>query len=323
MNIRTLVLLLTMLPFSLQANTLIITRGPVCSGMGSYLANALQSLDDSYYSYSQNDLFNMVCYELCCELFPQHMKIIHGAMHKENIAPAIVYNHIYFKETTHPEQQLQALEAIAHIRNFFDNPAQEKFLTTLALLKNHHEMAELAYHAACKHDVIWEKRTKSNWNYDTTEIENLFDTVINVVTYCPPTTIIQEWSKKNNHAIIEKKAFLQRHLKQVLTSFFMIFQPTNQHNNVVTLTKNEFDIIIEEAAHYLQAVPQDMCGQDHAFTKSEFTLEDLFAFKEEIYKTYHFDNVESVNLAPTLAYDFLLTTKQDCLQCAHNLINPQ
>jgi hypothetical protein len=290
--------------------------------MGSYLTNAIISVDNSYYSsFSQNDLFNGVCYELLDVIFPDHMNIINNAVDSENIMPAILYHHTYFKDAT-PEAQLQAIDSIEYIREFLnDSTRSENFVTALRLVKNHSEMTILAYHAACKHNIVWEKRTSSDWNYDTADIEKLFDNVLNVVTYCHPTVMIEKLLENNTNAMIEKKAPLRRRAKQVLTSFFNIFCPIGEGQDaIVILTKNEFDQIIEEVANYIQTVPGDEFAKSESFTSGEFTLEDLFNFKAEIYEKFDFENVDYVSLAPTLYYDVLLSSKEDCLQFVQEFI---
>jgi len=315
------IFLFSFLVLPMHPNTLIITRGPVCSGMGSYLANAIKSLDNSYYIFSQNDLFNGVCHQLFNTVFPYHMEIISNAIDQENIVPAIIYYQPIFKDSI-LIAKLQAMQAIQYIRQILDDSTSESFSTALHLVKNHAEMEELAYHAACKHNVVWEKRTYSDWNYDTTEIEKLFDNVLNVVTYCHPTAMIQQWLEKNTNAMTEKKAFLRRRAKQVLTTFFNNFQPVGeQQDAIVMLTRNEFDCIIEEVASYIQTVPDNEFANKGLFTSGEFTLEELFNFKAEIYKKFDFENLDYIELAPTLYYDVLLSSKEDCLQFAQELTN--
>ena len=309
--------------FHAHANTLITTRGPVCSGMGTYLAHAIKAVDNSYYTISQNDIYNALYYQMLSLVFPDHMSLINVAIDEENIIPAIANYHIYFKETADESHKLHAMVGIDDIRHVLNNQGSEKFLHALSLLKGQVEMAELAYHAACGHNVIWERRANSDWDYETAEIEELFDNVCNTVTYCPPTTMIEQWLHRNNHAIKTRKAFERRFVKQILMTFFRNFQQVSDEYQEVTvvLTRNEFDTIINQAADYIQTVPQDESGFNGEFTSTEFTLEELFNFKAHLYAKFDFDNVDAVALAPTLTHDVLLRSKENCLDFAQALVS--
>lgn len=323
-------LLCSLLGSSIYANSLIITRGPTCSAMGTYLANALKSFDDSYYIFSQNDNFNEVCFQLLSAVLPYHMRVIGNVMDRENIIPSIIYGHTYFKDVI-PVAKLQAMEAIEYIRQFLNDPMNDDFIRALRLVKNHLEMTELAYHAACEHNVVWERRTFSDWDYDTVEIENLFENVVNVITYCHPATMIKEWLEKDREATAEKKASFKRHAKKVVISFFSIFQPVDEYQDaVVILTKDEFDRIIDEVANYIITLSDNSStdeyddmqeyDEEESFTHSEFSLEELFNFKMEMYEKFDFENVNFVGLAPMLYYDVLLSSKEDCLLFAQEFV---
>jgi len=321
-NLLTL-LLCTVFTFHVHANTLVITRGPVCSGMGSYLAHGIQSLDNSYYIVSQNDIFYELCYALFSTVFPHHMEIINKAIEQENITAAITFYHLFFKKTANQYEKEQAIEAIKEIQKALNDPTNENFLNAFYLIKNHDEMAQLASHAACGHNVVWEKRTFNNWDYDTAQVESLFSNVFNTITYCPATTMIEQWLERNAQAIAEESAPHKRLVKQVLKSFFNCFKPTQDEyqDDAIVLTKDEFDAIIDQAANYIQTVPQDEFGENGIFTNGEFTLEELFQFKANMYAEFDFDNVDYVILAPVLTYDVLLSSKEGCLNFAQELIN--
>jgi hypothetical protein len=317
-----ILLLCSILTSQANANTLVITRGPVCSGMGNYLANAIKSLDDNYFIVSPNDTANILYHQLFNTVFPQHMAIINNAIDQENIIPAIHGYHVYFKKTAYPQQRQQAIESIKYIRQVLNDPTNENFLTALNLMKNHVEMTELAYHAACDHNVVWEKRTFTDWDYDTAHIEELFSNVLNTLTYCHPIMMIEEWQEHNNNAIAEKKASHRRLVKHVLKTFFNIFKPADEYQDaVVLLTKDEFDDIIEQAAQYITTVPLAEFGEHGVFTSSEFTLKELFDFKAQVYTEYDFENVDYALLAPILPYDILLKSQDDCLEFAQELVN--
>jgi hypothetical protein len=284
--------------------------------MGTYLANAIKSFDTSYHFFSQNDDFNEICFFLLSTEFPDHMVIIGNAIDQENIIPSIVYGHTYFKDVS-SAAKLQAIGAIECMRRFLNNPVNDNFIKALRLVKNHARMVQLAYSVVCKNNIIWERRTFNDWNYDTKEIENLFDNVINVITYCHPTTMIKEWLVKDYEATTEKKASLKRHAKQVVTSFFAIFQPVDEsQDTIVILTKDEFDRIIDEVADYIKILPDNLLIEEESFTQSEFTLEELLDFKTAMYEKFDFENVDCVKLAPILSYDVLLSSKEDCVKFA-------
>jgi hypothetical protein len=87
------------------------------------------------------------------------MAIISKAIDQENISYAITNYHVYFKETTYWQQKQQALDAIAYIRNVLNSPSGEQLYEDIITITKHIVMAELVYHAACKHNVVWEGGT--------------------------------------------------------------------------------------------------------------------------------------------------------------------
>jgi hypothetical protein len=305
-----------------HANTLIITRGPVCSGMGSYLSNAIKSVDSSYESLSQIDVSNMVYYRMFDQLFPKEMAIIANAIDQQNISYAITNNYVYFKETAYEQQKQQALDAIAYIQTVLNASEDEHIYGDLINIFKYLVMADLAYHAACKHNVIFEGGTVFNFDDEAASIKDSFDTVIETITYCPPTAMIGQWQQKNTNAMNEKKAYNRRLLKQVLQTFFNNFVPTADENQaVVMLTKDEFDTIIAQAAEYIETVQEGELGENGTFTRTEFTLEQLTEFKDTQYQRYNFDVVDYVALVPVLSYDVLLSSKEDCLNLARRIAN--
>lgn len=308
-----------------HANTLIITRGPICNAMGSYLCNAITTANPSYHSLSQIDVSNMVYYQVFNTLFPKEMAILANAIDQENISYAITKNHIYFKESTYEEQRQQARDIISSIQKTLNEPANEHIYNDIITIVSHLVMADLAYHTACNHNVIWESGTNINFENEVESIKNSFDTVIETLTYYPPTSMVQHWQEKNNSAIAQKRADKRRLLKQVLESFFNNFKPVTDENNnaIITLTKDEFDTIIEQSANYIQMIPQNELGENGAFTQTEFTLDELMSFKEARYTEYNFDVVDHVVLAPTLSYDILLSSKEDCLNFAQNIADEE
>ena len=317
---------LTLLAFSVvtiaHANNLIITRGPVCSGMGSYLTNAIKSVDSSYESLSHIDVSNIVYYRMFDQLFPKEMAIIGNAIDQENISYAIVHNHVYFKETAYWQQKHQALDAIAYIQTALNAQENEHIYGDMINITKHLVMADLAYHAASKHNVVFEGGTIINFDDEGASIKASFDTVIETITYCPPTTMIEQWQQKNKNAMNEKKAYNRRLLKQVLKTFFNNFIPTADENQaVVILTRDEFDTIIAQAADYIQTVQEGEIGENGTFTRTEFTLDQLAEFKDKIYQQYNFDFVDHVALVPALSYDVLFSSKEDCLNFAQRIAN--
>lgn len=320
---RIFILLLSVIcAIPIYANTLIITRGPVCSGMGNYLSNAIKSVDDSYQTFSQNDLFNVVYYQVFNELFPDQMSIISKAIEQENISYAITNYYVYFKDTAYEQQKQQALEAIIHIRKALNNPFGEQIHTNIITTTKHLVMAELAYHAACKHNVVLEGGTLVNFDDEFSLLKNSFDTVVETLTYCPPTDMIEQWQQKETQAINEKKSFKRRHIKQVLKSFFNNFIPTdNEENAVIILTRDEFNAIINQATDYILTTPEDEIGENSIFTRTEFTLEELMALKESLYEQYNFYTVDYIALSPRLSYDILLNCTEDCLNFAQRIAN--
>ena len=316
-----IMVLCAMFTVPIHANTLIITRGPISSGMGGYLSNAISSLDSSYYAFSQNDILRVVHYKLFDDMFPQQMAIIRNAIEPENIAPAITNYHICFKHTVYEQQKQHALAAIAHIRQVLNAPENEYIFTALHAMVKHLTMAELSYHAACGHNLVWEGGTVYNFDEDAAAIKECFSTVIETVTANPPATMLEQWYQRNALAINEKKAFDRRLIKRVLTTFFNNFQPADEYQDpVITLSRDEFDIIIAQAAEYIQTVPREEFGENGIFTRSEFTLEELFEFAEHIYAELDFENNDYVFLAPSLECDVLLSSKEECLQFAQDLI---
>jgi hypothetical protein len=290
--------------------------------MGSYLSNAIKSVDDTYNTFAQNDISNFAYYQVFNELFPQHMAIISKAINPENISYAITNYHVYFKDTAYAQQKEQALDAIAYIRNVLNDPSSELIHSSLIAITQHSVMAELAYHAACKHNVVWEGGTIVNFDKEATALKNSFDTVIETITYCPPTKMIEQWLQKDTQATNEQKAYKKRILRQVLQSFFNNFIPTNNEQDAaIILTKDEFDTIIQQATDYIATVPQNEQGEDGVFTRTEFTLEGLAEFKAKIYSQCNFDTVDYVALTPSLSCDVLLSSREDCLNFAQRIAN--
>src|SRR5579863_3360769 len=169
-----ILLLCTIFTSYTHANTLIITRGPICSGMGSYLSNLIHSLDNSYEVLAQRDIFNMLYFQLFSDLFPKQMSIISNAISPENISYAITKYHTYFKKTAYEQQKQQTLQAIDEIREFLNKPGNEYIYDMFRLTVQHIVISNLAYHAALGHNVIFEGGTIVNWDNEIAPIKQHF-----------------------------------------------------------------------------------------------------------------------------------------------------
>ncbi|HSC25060.1 MAG TPA: hypothetical protein VLB80_02485 [Candidatus Babeliales bacterium] len=317
-----ILLLCTFSTLYTDANTLVITRGPICSGMGGYLSNMITSYDDSYKSLSQYDIFHSLFYQLLNDLFSEQMIIINKAINPENIPHAIMYYHVYFKNTAHEQQKQQTLSAIVEIRDYLNKPCNQYILDMFFMAVQRATMAQLYYHAACGHNVVWESGTVYNWENELELIKTSFTDIVTTLTCSMPDTMIKEWQVRNEEAINTKNASNRRLIKKVLESFFNCFKlATPDQQNIIIFTKNDFNQIMEDAAQYIKTVPAVEYGERGTFTNSEFTLEELFDFAAKIYFEFNFENTDQIALAPSLNGDVLLYSKNDCFTFAQNLIN--
>ncbi len=305
----------------LHATTLILTRGPVSSRMGTYLLNAVTAYNNSYASISHIDATNVAYTKLLNDFFPYDMNILRRAMAENNISYAITNYHTYFKDTAYPEQKADAIERIEQLRAILNDPRNERVKSSLGSVVKHMVMMNVAYEAACNNSVILEGGTLFNIDDEANLLANSFDTIIKVFTYVHPTDMINEWKKRNEAAIVHKQADERRLIKHVLTSFFNSFKSVDTADEaIVTLTRDEFDTIVEQAAEYIATVPAEEFGENGLFTRSEFTLHELDEFKDTVYNKLGFNTQDIVYLVPALAYDLVLTSAEECLDFAQNLV---
>jgi hypothetical protein len=219
------------------------------------------------------------------------------------------------------EHQQKALAIIDEIRQKLENPIHEKTFKLLFITAKHMVMTKLAYYAASNQNVVWETGLKVNWDEEIAELKKKFDNVIEVITYCPPTTMIEKWHKKNELAINTNKGFKRKLLKQVLTSFFNSFvsQATPEQQGIIILTKQECDTIFADAYDYISNHSDNNDNKDGIFIRYEFSIEELMAFKKEIYTRFNIDNVDKIYLVPAIPYDILIDNQNDCLEFAQTL----
>jgi ABC-type phosphate transport system ATPase subunit len=122
--------------FPLHSNkkqNLVIMGGTANCGKSS-LCKALNTLDSSYRIISQDDIHRKVTYEICDNIFPVEMAIIRKAIKYENMWRAIRCFDVLCIEETNEQEMECVIGAIKHIRDYFDDPVQEKQM--IAMLWN-------------------------------------------------------------------------------------------------------------------------------------------------------------------------------------------
>ena len=304
----------------LHANTLILTRGPVCWGMGTYLLNAVSSYNMNYASISHIDASRYVYYQAFNDFFPYDMEIIAKAIDADNISYAISDYHVYFKDMVYPDQKNDVLERLALIRSILNDPLNERVKASLRSVVKYMVMMNVAYENACNNNVVLEGGTILNIDEEVALFAHSFDNVMRVFTYVHPTEMISQWQQRNEAAIANKQASQRRLVTDVLRTFFNSFtQAENPEDALVTLSKDEFDTIIGQAAEYIDNVPAEEFGENGIFTRSEFTLAELAEWADGTYQNLGFDQQDVVYLVPSLPYDIALASPEECLDFAQSL----
>jgi len=298
------------LALPLQANTFVIIRGPVSCGK-STLCKALKNLDNSYIIISQDNIHTEITYEICKNIFPTEMAIISKAIKYENIVRAIKYLEIILQEEINEQEMQSLMDALKRIRNYFDDPAQEKQLMAMMTLVKNKVMEKILFNATRGYNVIFDAWGKTTWNYELEQLKECFDHTISVVAYCSLETVINRWNKRNTEAIKTNDLTDRRILCQMLSSFFGILTPTPiDQNGSLIITKKEFDLLMHTATEHIK----DLNHHEKTtppFSCHEFTLEELSAFKENMYTKFNFNCVDQVALIPSVSYDIMLCTEGD------------
>lgn len=303
-------------------NTLVITRGPASAGMGALVCGAISSFDNSYGGLLQSSIYRNVCYSLLNTLFPEEIAFLNQVMEFENIPCAIRNNYIGFKDMVTQEDQQQAYDVINYIRQVLAQPEHKSTFAMLYTASKYFIIGELAYQAACGNNVAWETGIMYSFDDEISTIKNQFDRVIEVLTYSPLDSMIQTLLDRNNEAVIFNNPSNIRYLREALQGFFICFTLADEgQEGMITLTKQDFDGLIDNAVEYLQKMPYEHHISYGTFTSHEYTFDDIMKFKDDMYERFNFDTVEQVSLVPSRNYDVILTSKDQCIQFAAELTN--
>jgi deoxyadenosine/deoxycytidine kinase len=295
--------------FSTEANVLIVIKGTANCGK-STLCRALNILDNSYKIISQDDINRKNTYEICENVFPEEMLIIRKAIKYENMWQAIKCLNVIFMSEIDEEEKQVTINAITRIRSFFDDPAHYNQCMAISKRVKHKVMEQLLFYTAAGYNIILDSWGVTNWDYELEQLDECFDHIIKVVTYCSLETVIERWKKRNEEATQTNNYEEQRFLGQMLRSFFGFLEPTSvDQSGVLIVTKKDFDVLIEDAAHYIKNLEHKEHLDDLTFSYHEFTYKELLDFKERIYTKFNFENVEYVELIPSASYDILLHTE--------------
>ena|GEM_PF-4541633 len=305
--------------YSNKKQHLVIIGGTANCGKSS-LCKALNTLDRSYIIISQDDIHRKVTYEICDNIFPAEMATVRKAIKYENMWRAIRCFDVLCTEETNEQEMECVIGAIRHIRNYFDDPAQEKQMIAMRTRLKHSIMEQMLFYAACGRNIIFDSWGVASWGYELEQLKICFNHTIGVVAYCSLATVLNRWNKRNNNAIETKNLNDRRMLCQSLKSFFDFFEPAKiDHNSSLIVTKKEFDLLMHNATQYIP----DLNAKESAkgsFSHHEFTMEELLAFKEQTYIKIGFNYVDQVSLVPSVSHDILLCTEGDCDNYAHELL---
>jgi hypothetical protein len=313
---------LLMIASGLHANTLIITRGPVCRNLGTVLGNAIHSIDSSYKIVRQNDVFQDVHYTFLKRMFPDQMNFLESAIEPRNVVPAIWKSDIYFKDDADSATILQAWNIIEEIQRTLTNIPQYDAAITIA--KKARVISELASYAAGNDNVVWETGVLCTLDEDAAQIKDKFNVVFETITYCSPETIIEGLLIRNFDADCSRDASNKKLVREALTSFFMCFQLAGEdYQNGIMLTRDDFNDLMQKSACYIRKTPEINVGDRIPFVTYEFSPEELEAFRNDLYEQFNFDEVDRVVLTPAIPYDVLLHGKEECLQFAREFLGYQ
>jgi hypothetical protein len=317
---RVLLILYSIFFSSIETNTLITIQGTANSGKSS-LCRTLKKLDDSYKIISQDDISRKATYEVCEKIFPQEMEFIRKTVKHENMWQAIRCFNVIFIPTTSKQEKEDTFNAISRIQVFFDDPSNSKELAAMNKRIKHRVMEELLLYAAAGYNIVLDSWGYTNWDYEIEQINECFDHIIRVATYCSLETVINRWQKRNENAINTSNYEEKRFLGQMLKSFFGFLEPSliNQAS-LVMITKNDFDILMKNAAHYVQNFPHKKHPDNPPFSYYEFTYQELLDFKERMRMKFDFERLEQIDLRPSVLYDIALCTEGECDNYARELL---
>ena len=174
-------------------------------------------------------------------------------------------------------------------------------------------MHKLLFHAAQRHNVIFDSWGVTNWDYELNKLKNYFDRLIGVVTYCSLKTVKQRWNHRNTCARETNNYTEARTMTQMAQSFFSFLQSNDsesRENTSLVVTKQDFDTLIQEMSQYISDNSAPNTQQKNSFFSiREFTAKEVSEFKNRIYEEYHFDKQEQTILKPSIPYDILLCTE--------------
>jgi deoxyadenosine/deoxycytidine kinase len=306
---KSLLILFSSLIFFIEANTLIVIQGTANCGK-STLCKALNRLDNSYKIISQDDINRKATYEVCENVFPAEMAIIRKTINYENMWQAVKCGNVIYKSEVNEKEKQITIHAINQIRTFFDDPLHYKYWMSISKRIKHRVMEQLLLYAAAGSNIILDSWGVTNWDHELEEINDCFDQIIKVVTYCSLETVTKRWKKRNADAIQTNNHEDQRFLSQMLKSFFGFLEPALiDQNGILTVTKKDFDELMEKATQYIANIEHKNYPETLAFSFQEFTTEELIDFKEKMYIKFDFENLEEVKLIPSASYDMVLCTE--------------
>ncbi len=301
---------------SSEPTSLIVVRGTANCGKSTLCLTLNALWNNTYEIVSQDDLHRKVCHKALTTAFPMDMELISSLILYENRWQAIKYGNIIFpkeKEVGAQKKEL-VIESVKKIRSFFDDPDNNKQLKALNALGKQKTMHQLTLCAAQGKNVIFDAWGVTNWDSELNELQKYFGHLIGVVAYCSLQTVRLRWENRNSCAVKTENYTEMRLMTQMLKSFFGFLQPKTLEaaQACLTVTKTEFDELMEKALSYTQDRPSQ-----HAtlFCGREFTTQELLGFKNEMYAKFQFDEHEKVAIVPSVPYDILLCTEGD--SCAY------
>ncbi len=309
---------------SSTSTSLIIIRGTANSGKSTLCKTLNNLLNNSYAFVSQDDVHRKESYKVFKGIFPEEMKLICETIPYKNLWQAIKYGVITFPDNTEKQKKESIQNAVSTIQNHFDSPLYTKQKNALDALGKQKIMHQLIFHAAQRHNVIFDSWGVTNWNYELNQLKNYFDHLIGVATYCSLKTIEQRWKHRNSCARETNDYTEVRTMTQMAKSFFSFLQPNDSqstHNTNFFVTKQEFDTLMQKMLLYISNNTTPHAQQKKSFFSiHEFTAEELFEFKNTMYAKFHFDKQEQTILMPSITFDILLCTEGDCHTYATELL---
>jgi len=264
-----------------KASYIIYLKG-TCSAGKSTLIRSLQNQEGNLKIVDEDSIMHRCYVEAVAMRYPNELGCIKQAIAQENLYHALREKDVLLKKTATKEECAKAANALYEIQEELNKPENLAWKQEVSRGIDTEVLRHVREAIEQKENVVLD-----SWYIKPNHLKLHFPEtkIIRVLVYCSLQTAYERFLKRNKEALIQENLLEKRYLRQLVGSFFSLYQiDTHPLQPIQEIKKHELDQVLD-------VISQSFKGLNPSYHKPIFTFEEIsetyfFKMKTEFLRPY-------------------------------------